>query len=308
MVRILSESRNQVRELYASGLSTRKIGERLKISHQAVSKLLRKSFQNQLKNRGVDTKGVDSTCQPPCQPQFPMEKAFRYHGLHIVAAPYYFYEKYKSLTAKGTVRASVGDWLLLMHKSSLRSGVWKGTIEFRQKNASKLAFMGKDAQAALDKAHKSFETALEVSSQRYGFQIDKNYKANVQIVREHLAVGPSGMGRAVKSHIIIRGENDKVWFTIDRSHNWEHEYTEAGEVVTDQSVIEPHLNDWRRNPDMPMQSQMALMLQEVVMLQRDAAKLQHETAAGMQLIVRLLHPQEQTAPTEERKTKEDYIG
>ena len=81
-------------------------------------------------------------CQPPCQPKFPMEKMFRYHGLHIVASPYYFYEKYKVLTAKGTVRASVGDWLLLMHKSSLRSGVWKGTIEFRQKNASKLAFMG----------------------------------------------------------------------------------------------------------------------------------------------------------------------
>lgn len=291
--------------MVAQGLSHKQIAYRLKISRQAVSKLIRKALNHMGGCPPKTRRGLRPPRQPPKPPFVTGPVTWRYHGIYLTARPYYFYPKYMN-KIKTTTYVPLQDWVVVLHRARLADGVYRGIVEFRQRSAAKDRFQGKDVYEALEKASASFQKALAEAGHRYGFEVEKNKKGNIEVVREHLAYVESGVARSVDSHILVRGDNDKVWFVMDKSRAYEHEYIEAGSVLDDQSVIEPRINDWRNHPAMPQQSELAELLRQTIGLQKESANLHRESASGLQAVIKLLKPSDH--PPNGDAEEADYIG
>ncbi len=164
-----------------------------------------------------------------------VKKEWSYHGLHFLIRPYYFYPRYhKYRLEKGNYGVSVGDWIFKFHKGSVEAQS-KRLVEFRDVN--KLL--------AVRKGEVSFNRALSVACNKFGFEVYKEGKANIGLKQHHLEFMNSDVAKGSKEHYLrIRSEQRKTWFMIDMSKgSLNHEYTD--EVMPDSERLEPFFNEIR---------------------------------------------------------------
>jgi hypothetical protein len=164
-------------------------------------------------------------------------------------------------------------------------------------------FASQDKWEATRKAQNSFERIMAELSTKYGFEAWKEGKANIRLVNQHLALNGSTLAKEHKEYMQIEGRDGRLWFTIDNSKGFEHEYRHPQAAVSDSEKVEPYFNDMRdRAP--PTLSELAILIGQI-------AAQNKETAAGLNAITRLLLPlgeervSNELPPTTKRPS---YIG
>lgn len=219
--------------------------------------------------------------------------AWRFHGLHFVVKPYYFFPRYHKIRQKlGNYAIPWRDWEIKLHSEM---------IEIQLKSGRD--FASKDKWEALRKANDSFSRSLFELSEKYGFAVWKEGKANIRLVNQHLASNPSDIARASKAnYIALRGVDNKIYFTFDKSKGLEHEYRHPEEAVVDSEKIEPYIDDWRyRQP--PTNTELAHMMKEIIRINKD-------TAGGLNAVVTFIKSQlpEKKDQAHSKKSVPEYIG
>lgn len=183
---------------------------------------------------------------------------WRIHKLHFVIKPYYFEPRYHKIRkTKGNIFYS-GDWRIVLHEDM---------VEFQ--NRDLVDFQDANKWSAIDKATTSFNKQLTIESNRYGFHVWKEGKANVRIADQHLEVSGSGVarGRKVEAYLAIRGEDNRVYLTFDKSKGTiNHEYVGGAIGVSDSEKFEPYFNSIRLHPHYLPHEQKA-MLDAILLLQ-----------------------------------------
>ncbi len=161
-------------------------------------------------------------------------KLWRYHALHFVIKPYYFYPRFHKIrTELGNYSIPHRDWTIKLHPDM---------IEMQLKPL--VDFASPDKWDSTRKAEESFNRTLRELSNKFGFHVWKEGKANIRLVNHHLSKNPSEIANARDgAYLAIKGLDGKIWFTIDKSKGAEHEYQHPDRALTDSEIIEPHFND-----------------------------------------------------------------
>jgi len=222
-------------------------------------------------------------------------KLWRYHSLHFVIKPYYFFPRYHKIRKDlGNYGVNYRDWVVKLHPDM---------VELQLKSHED--FSSPDKWAATRKAEDSFNRTLAEISNKYGFFVWKEGKINIKLVNQELALNPSELANARKGDFLqIRGVDGYVWFRIDKSKGSEHEYTHPDRALGDSERVEPFLNDMLYNSP-PTLSQITRVLKETV----DVNK---ETASGLSAVVFYLKSQIPLKNDEDDlsngNVKPDYTG
>lgn len=282
---VITAKQAAVLALLKEGLNQSQIAKKIGISPPAVSKLVKK-----LKKKASNLEGLTGglTLTPPSQSQgvnfcpknTPLIscgtlKNWRYHGLHFVIKPYYFFPRYKKIRKeKGNYGIEYRDWIIKLDNDMVQMQT-RPLIDFADPDKWKVIRMAQD----------SFNRALREVSERFGFKVWKEKKANIRLVNGHLSRNPSEVANArAGEYLAIRGHDGKIWFTIDKSDGAEHEYRHPDRHLTDSEKIEPYFNDMLYdNP--PKLTELSCILRELM-------RQNQETAAGVSAIVELLRPRE----------------
>jgi hypothetical protein len=180
---------------------------------------------------------------------------WRYHALHFVITPYYFYPKYtKVKESRGNYAIIEGDYKVKLHDHTIEMQLRQG-----------IDYADEDKYIASEKAEKAFNYTLELIAHKYGFEVWKEGRASIRCVREHLARTNSPLAKARKGeYLAIRDHEGHVYFTIDKSKGLkEHEYIRNDRVMDDSERVEPYLNDFLYNQPLT-NSQLAARLNDVV--------------------------------------------
>ena len=217
-------------------LTVKQIANRRGTTTQNIYKLIGK-----LKKKGC----FDSTRNIGCKPTPPISmkglknhhiitKLWRYHALHFVIKPYYFYPRFHKIrTELGNYSIPHRDWTIKLHPDM---------VEMQLKPL--VDFASPDKWETTRNAEESFNRTLRELSNKYGFHVWKEGKANIMLVNHHLSQNPSEIANARDgAYLKIKGKDGKIWFTIDKSKGNEHEYQHPDRALTDSEKIEPHFND-----------------------------------------------------------------
>ncbi len=281
----ITKSEEDVFILLKESLTPKQIAEKLHISRQRVYKIIkqlkRKNYIDAVRNPIKDLKG------------FSKIKEWRYHDLHFVIKPYYFFNKYyKIIKNIGNYGIKIREWIIKLHPTTIEIQLKKGCD-----------FSSPDKWEATRKAETSFNRVLNEVSQRYGFLVWKEGKANIRLVNQELARNPSEVANARDGkYLSIKGIDGKVWFKIDRSKGAEHEYSHPSRTLGDSEIIEPYFNDMLYNQP-PTITQLTNILTELI-------KTNKETAQGLNAVTKILQLQFKQ-PITQRETnniKPTYIG
>ena len=293
--------------LSKEGLNQEQIATRRGTSKQAISEIVKRLKQ----------KGITKNAPCPYPPQVSIKsrsaegtdiqnpapnldtKKWRFHALHFVITPYYFYPRYEKIrTEKGNWGISWREWTIKLNP---------GMVEVQLKPQED--FSDTDKWRAIEKAQHSLNRSLLELSERFGFEVWKEGKANIRLVNQHFAQSPSELGKASKGFIQVRGYDNRVWFQVDKSKGWEHEYIHADRALMDSEKIEPYLNDMLYSQP-PTMSQLSKLLEGAVNIQSETNRMLHETASGLKIIVDLLRPRGEPMQQESRDLPgiPDYIG
>jgi len=260
--------------------------------YKLIKKLRKKGWLNSIEGTGLKF-------QPPISMKgFKghkiITKLWRYHALHFVIKPYYFYPRFHKIrTELGNYSIPYRDWTIKLHPDM---------VEMQLKPL--IDFASPDKWEATRKAEESFNRTLRDLSNKYGFHVWKEGKANIRLVNHHLSRNPSEIANARDgAYLKIKGIDGKIWFTIDKSKGNEHEYQHPERALTDSEIIEPHFNDLLyNNPP---------VLSEVWELVAEITKYQRETAAGLNSVVEIMKsqfPRQQEKKDTGLEDRPDYIG
>lgn len=211
-------------------LSQKEVAQGLGISKQRVSYVIKKLIEKghlESYNRGGLTKGGV------------LKELWRYHALQFEIIPYYFTKKYYAIRKEiGNHSIPFGNWKISLYSKKVIMWLEKGED-----------FLHEDKHQALMEAAEDFNKTLALISKKYGFRVWKDKKANIRILKHHLALTDSPLSKAVKEDFVkIKGEDGKVWLILDQSKGLrEHEYVHKDRLLDDSDILEPYLNDLRNN-------------------------------------------------------------
>lgn len=252
-------TREKVKRLvFEQGLSYRDAAKALNISHQAISKHVRKLRQQGEKpkvNRGLPPKGVWSG-GGGLPPSFPIENYWRYHALSLELRPYYVSKKYYTvLKSRGGQGIRLGDWTLVFYYKKVM--VWL---------SAGVDFIDEEKENTIIKASQSLNVLLETLRDRYGFHVVKEGRHGVRLVNHHLAYTDAPEHDIVtkdKMFIQLRGDDGKVFMQYDRSKGVkEREYVHPQLAIDHADTIEPYFKDFLNQP--LTNSQLTSRLNDVV--------------------------------------------
>jgi len=239
-----------VKQMLDDGMKQARIAETLNISKQAVSKMVIKLRKKGLIKGGVDKGGVVRLVNP-LQGR---DENWRYHALEFEIKPYYFTKKYEDMRQHlGSHCIPFGNWKLILYKRKVIMWLNGGTD-----------FVHPDKHTAIRMSMADFQKALTFAANRYGFRVWKDQKANIRILKHHLAKTNSKLNEAVdEGHVKLKGEDGKVWLILDRSKGLkEHEYVHTQQAVDDSDRVEAWLTDIRQHDlPTPLQSYEMLVMQ-----------------------------------------------
>lgn len=265
-------------------------GTTVQAVHQVLKRLHEKSWIDSNGNRGL--KNTPPVSMEGFKDHTIITKKWRYHALHFVIKPYYFEPRFHKIRKeKGNYGINYGDWIIKLHPDMVEMQLQAGED-----------FADPDKWAATSKAEASFNRTLRQLMSRFGFYVWKNGKANIRLVNQHLARNPSEVANARDGdYLSVRGYDNVVYFTIDKSKGAEHEYKHAERALTDSEVIEPHFNDWLYNKP-PTASETWHTVSQV------AAQVK-ELAAGLNAIVAITKAQMQPPKSiSEEGERPEYIN
>ena len=159
------------------------------------------------------------------------DKFWRYHNLHFLCKPYYFYPRYKKYL--GTINLKRGNWLISIHKD---------VVEFRLR--AKIDFRDTDLWNCSQKARRDFNKCLAYTSNKIGFEYSKDNKSSLKCVNGHIAQVKGDISVNLKGKPIhIRGDDGLIWFEIDLSTGeLEEEYRHPKHHINHAEMLKPHLN------------------------------------------------------------------
>jgi len=233
---VLTKKEQEIHHLYKEEkLTQRQISQRLNMSQQNVSLILKKTYI--LKNTCIKTGVVNKSQQKPGS-QF-----WRYHALHFVITPYYFYPRYQTARDRGNRYINYRDWKINLHEKTVELMLRKG-----------FDFSHVDKYESMKLAEESFNKTLFEISNKYGFEFAKEGRISIKLVKQHLANTNSPLAKSQKGTCMqIKGHDGKVWFLLDQSKgHLEHEYTHSGRLNSDVEVLERFFNEIRENEDLSL--------------------------------------------------------
>lgn len=298
----LPPKQKQVYDLIVDeGLDRHAIHCRLRITERMVdyhkAALKKKGW---LENDGIrpSLKGTPVNLNPIKKDRIIIKK-WRYHKLHFVIKPYYFYPRYEKIQKEvGNYGINYGDWVIFLNADvvqvKLRAGV---------------DFSNPDKWQCTNMAQESFERVMRNITNQYGFEIWKERNCNIRLVDQHLARNPSELANANEkirdgAYLQIRGHDGKVFFTLDKSKGAEHEYVHPDRALSDSEKIEPHLNDMIHT-DAPVNSKLEEAMLNTQKQLQQLIQVQMTTATQMQTIANF----QSVKPDENKLIKrQDYIG
>jgi len=268
-------TKNQLEVLHlisVEGMNEKQIAHRRGTSRQAVNLIVQ-----ELKLKGYKNLA-------PCEKDTPVSmkglanhtssgkttlKQWRYHALHFVIKPYYFFPRYnRTRLEKGNYGINYREWVIKLHPD---------TVEMQLKAGED--FIDVDKWESTRKAEASFNRTLAEIQERYGFKVWKDKKANIRLVNQHLAMNPSEMAQATENFLQIRKNDGRVYFQIDKSQGWEHEYTHPESVLGDSEILEPYLNDFLYSQP-PKVSELSIQLSDLAGAITDLAQQSQKAQAG----------------------------
>lgn len=220
----------EIKELYFEENFTQKqIADRLEISQQRVSQVIA-----EIKQKEGTSKKVGVLTQ---KPEKMGSKFWRFHALHFLIYPYYFFPRYhRTRSERGTHYFTHRDWKVNIHEDTIELVLRKG-----------FDFAHVDKWEALQMAQESLNRALWELSNKLGFKYAKEGRIAVKLVKQHLANTNSPLAKSQKGQYIkIKGTDGKVWLIIDKSKGiMEHEFVHTGRELSDSETIAAVLNDLR---------------------------------------------------------------
>jgi predicted DNA-binding protein (UPF0251 family) len=201
-------------------------------------------------------------------------KLWRFHALHFVIKPYYFFPRYHRIRLeKGNYGINYREWVIKLHPDMVELQL-RGNEDFASE----------DKWESTRKAEASFNRTLRELMESYGFKVWKEKKANIRLVNQNLAQNPSELSQATENFIQVRGEDGKVWLQVDKSKGWEHEYTHPERALGDSELLEPYLNDMIYNSPPTMSfitSQLSDLSGAVVDFIQESRTFQADTKQSM---------------------------
>lgn len=230
---VFSEKQTEIYWLYfEEDLSQKQIAQRLGITQQAVSKNI------------IKIKQLRPGCEKRDMVNIKSSKFWRYHALHFVVTPYYFYPRYAK------IRAGRGDYFLNHREWKIK--LYEKKVELRLRKG--FDFLDEDKFEAMQKAEDSLNRTLFEISNKYGFEYKKEGRIAIKLCKQHLAKTNSPLAKARKGQYMqIRGVDGKVWFLIDKSKGiLEHEYVHSKRLLSDSDAVEPFLNDLLQHPGLTL--------------------------------------------------------
>lgn len=250
-----------------------------KAVYQIVDRLVKKGYLDKQNFKAL--KKV-----PPCHLELEKDKVvmeeWRYHDLHFVVYPFSFFPRYHKIRLeRGGYGINHREWVIKLHEESVE-------IQLQQFQD----FVDVDKYRATRKAEDSFNRVLREVSNKFGFCVFKDGRANIKLVNEQLAKNPSSVAEASKfSHLLIKDVFDgKVWFVIDNSKGLEHEYTKPNRVLSDAEKVEPYFNDFKDKQPLK-NSDLEFRFMQLLGVVESLAKQNGETAIGLKMITKLLESQ-----------------
>lgn len=271
-------------EAYLSGKSVYDIASDLKITRQAVEKHLR-ACQKKGWLHMVAQKRVASP---------PATYLWRIHGLHFLVRPYYFTDKYqKNLKKLGGFNIRYSNWRIILHRNQ---------IELRQIAGHE--YVGKTQDEVYERMIEAFSRDLLRIEQIYGFRSEKQRKQSVRLCRIHLVKGNSPISKNTKEHMAFYNKLGERFLLVDKSKGgFDHEGVHADTHRLDMENIENMLQDYS-DQSSPRPQEVWQILSAIIKYQKDAQALHRDTAATLNIIVKMLQP----VSNEVKDTgKTDYI-
>ena len=297
----ITQNQKKIIEYRQSGLSFQEIAHLLKKTKQAVYDSYRRAIKKYpelrpLTSRGGSRQGLYK----------PRQGAGQYfvHKLHFKIRPYHRYPKYfKILNQKAKLTPKYNEWRLVIYEQ---------IIDMQMKKDEE--FKGDTISEVLSLAYSNFIETLKKISIDYGFEWEKNFYACIEICDGHIEYGESGIARNVIGHIQIKGHDDKVFFTLDKSKGkYHHGYVHPVRHRDDAELLEPYILDLRYN-NPPTNTELKESALEQGEFIKKLAQESKETNAGLSILVNILKnlfPNKQEVDSEskqETKSKADYIG
>lgn len=215
-------------------LTQKEIAHRLGKTQQAISKQILNIARIYRLHRGCIKRGVVTPIQLQKGPKF-----WRYHALHFVVTPYYFFPRYARIReTRGNYAIMRDDWKIRLHEKKVEIILRRG-----------FDFVSDDKYSSMALAEVSLNRILFQISNEFGFSYDKEGRIAIKLVKQHLARTNSSMAKANKGEFMqIKGIDGKVFFLMDKSKGiLEHEYVHSKRLLSDSDRIEAFLNDLREN-------------------------------------------------------------
>lgn len=277
-------------------LTVKQVALRRQTSVQSVYKIKKK-----LEKKGVLTKQFKKVEKKRCGFKPFRALGVRLHGQEFNVKLLWKSPKYKEYIGK----------LVYIDGNTVRC--YRDSVEVY----GNVSFEGVDEQRATAESLKYWQRFFSLLESDLKVIVVKPRKNNIELVRAHYAEINNEMAREAEvsgEHIrIFAREDGKLWFVIDNSFNLFEAETQHRETSKrDMMIVRKHLNDWRDN-DPPSSSELMSMLGEVVLLIKEQASVNKETAAGINAVVKLLEIQKlQNVPkvgkVDEEVEKPDYFG
>jgi DNA-binding CsgD family transcriptional regulator len=177
---------------------------------------------------------------------------------------------------------------------------------------SGVSFFGEDAASVTAQSMVYWTTFFQRLESNLGVLLVKFRAQNVRQVSAHYALIRNGLARDCrlrgdKIRVYAR-EDGKLWFTIDNSFNLDEAETlhpDTGELDMQQAV-QPFFNDLRERAG---HSGEIVTLSEIMLVLKEQARVNGETAAGLNAVVQLLRPSSFELERPPRgPSRPDYVG
>lgn len=247
----LTKKQKEVYELYYNlGLSISSIAKRRQVTYNSIKKIILK-----LKEKGW----IEKSFKQGAKKTMPSimgggQKYYRYHNLHLVIYPYYFYKRYNDIS-KG-FGIPYGKWTVTFNKRNIE-------IQLKEKES----FDSLDIEDCRKQAQEEVNSTIYKLSERYGFEVFKEGKVNIKLVNQHMAEVENGISKLVSQKFEIIGKDSKVWLLIDKSTGFKELETVHSELCPDDmKLLEKYLNDWRNNTP-PTNSELSMAIMNSLKLQ-----------------------------------------
>lgn len=161
------------------------------------------------------------------------DRYYRLHNLHFIIRPYYFYPKYKNVERGFGIPFK--RWTVTFNKHN---------IELQLKK--KQSFDSIDINECRRLAHSELNVTLIRLGMKYGFEVFKDGKCNIELVNHHFAEVRNGIAVKLKGKKLKISEDGEVWAVADQSIGVpEFETVDPLLATDDMKKLEGHYNAMR---------------------------------------------------------------